>query len=777
MPDDTPQPSLRNGFLLNDWMVEPALNRLSSDDEEHQLEPKVMAVLVLLAEHAGRVVRKDTFFERVWADTVVSEDALSRCVSQLRKALGDDATDPTYIETIRKTGYRLIAPVEVLKPPAEPPTQPGSPPQDSTSKDEGAEANRPKRRLFDDLAQAIFSTEDASVIVAGAAIKNRTLWLIAGGALVLVGGVLAVFLWSLRPSAGPPSNPLSAVPLMSLSGLQHTPALSPDGQQVAFSWKAEKDAAANLYLKQQGAEEPLQLTTTEAIDHTPAWAPNGRFIAFVRSSATGDALHTVSSIGGSEQRIASFGPHEVQGLSWDPETDDPAFVVSLRPHTHRSAQLYLLASGSDSLQALTTPSPALDGGDTYPRYAPDGRRIAFIRAAAPGVQDLFVYDLADERLTQVTTDSARVWGLDWSADGEELLFSATRHGVTGLRRVVATGGDSEWMTTVSRDRRVAHPSVSRLRPRLAYALQSEEHTLLQLQSPVSGPTLEMLPVARQEDTDPAISPTGDAVAFISTRSGYPELWATAAAATGGTQLTSFEGPDTGMPRWSPDGTRLALISRAEGAGHLYVVNRDGSQLKQLTSGGGEHLAPAWAPDGGALYVSSNRSGRWEIWRVPIDGTPPAQVTRGGAMAAQPHPDGDHLLVVRPDAPGIWQVPLASTASGYPLTAATRADSLLLPRPRAIPAAPVAPQRLVASLDVRDAFNWVVTPQGIYFLERTDQAEASLTFYRFSVGRISPVFPLGPVPFAASLAAHPSGDWFVFIRHQLTASETLVAEDF
>ena len=74
-----------------------------------RLEPKVMQVLVCLAEHQGELVTKEQLIRAVWADTFVTDDVLTRCISELRKALNDDPKQPRFIETIPKSGYRLIA--------------------------------------------------------------------------------------------------------------------------------------------------------------------------------------------------------------------------------------------------------------------------------------------------------------------------------------------------------------------------------------------------------------------------------------------------------------------------------------------------------------------------------------------------------------------------------------------------------------------------------------------------------------------------------------------
>ncbi|HYE95565.1 MAG TPA: transcriptional regulator [Rubricoccaceae bacterium] len=86
-------------------------NRLVRAGEVRRLEPKVMDVLACLASRPGETLPKDALMEEVWAGTVVTDDVVARCISALRKALGDDARVPRYVETVRKRGYRLVAPV------------------------------------------------------------------------------------------------------------------------------------------------------------------------------------------------------------------------------------------------------------------------------------------------------------------------------------------------------------------------------------------------------------------------------------------------------------------------------------------------------------------------------------------------------------------------------------------------------------------------------------------------------------------------------------------
>src|SRR5262245_9357350 len=109
---------MAGAFSVGGWHVDPSSRTLTGPNGDVHLEPKVMQVLVLLAEHQGKVVTKELLFQTVWPEIFVGDEVLTRTISELRRALGDDAKAPRYIQTISKGGYRLIAPVTAHEPAA-----------------------------------------------------------------------------------------------------------------------------------------------------------------------------------------------------------------------------------------------------------------------------------------------------------------------------------------------------------------------------------------------------------------------------------------------------------------------------------------------------------------------------------------------------------------------------------------------------------------------------------------------------------------------------------
>lgn len=169
---------LEAGFRLGHCLIQPSHNRVVREDAEVHVEPRAMDVLVCLAEHAGEVVSRDALFEAVWGRVVVTDQALTNCVSELRHHLGDDRAANRLIETIPKRGYRLIAPVEIDRaiPAADAP-----PPQ-------RARAMARRRRLL------------------------------AGGAALLGAVLVIVFVGSPTTTGGSPTTSIIVVPFENAAG-------------------------------------------------------------------------------------------------------------------------------------------------------------------------------------------------------------------------------------------------------------------------------------------------------------------------------------------------------------------------------------------------------------------------------------------------------------------------------------------------------------------------------------------------------------------------------
>jgi TolB protein len=138
------------------------------------------------------------------------------------------------------------------------------------------------------------------------------------------------------------------------------------------------------------------------------------------------------------------------------------------------------------------------------------------------------------------------------------------------------------------------------------------------------------------------SPNGRFLAFESNRSStiYYQIYLFDSDQGSITRLTELAECSNWAPAWSPDGKRIVFYSSCEGARDIYMMNRDGTGRKKLTSGSGENKFPVFSPDGNSIAFTSSRGGRDQIWLMNVDGSNTRKIADG--CSATFSPDGSWL---------------------------------------------------------------------------------------------------------------------------------------
>ena len=147
--------AMRQGFTLDDWCVEPLAGCFKKQGHSVHVEPKVMDVLLCLVRAEGETVTRTQLLDDVWRGLVVSEEVLTRAVSQLRSLLGDTAREKRYIRTIPKRGYALIMNPAPLQPDVEITTVPEV--EEATCCDTTVVAGGPETTVSADQQEDVFS--------------------------------------------------------------------------------------------------------------------------------------------------------------------------------------------------------------------------------------------------------------------------------------------------------------------------------------------------------------------------------------------------------------------------------------------------------------------------------------------------------------------------------------------------------------------------------------------------------------------------------------------
>ena len=593
-------------FVVDGWRITPVSYEMSAGDEVRRIEPKVMAVLACLAATPGKPVHRETLMSVVWADTIVTDDALTRCVVELRKLFDDDAREPRVIETIPRMGYRLIAPVAPVAPEASADPEPSPVPPPASPNP----------------------------------VQSRTprigwTWALVG----LAGLVVAAVLWvALRPQvhgADPPSAPR---PLTTTPGIESDGVLSPDGERVAFEGWGENEA--DLYVSAVSPLRPLRLTDNPEREVSPAWSPDGQRIAFARSSRTACALYTIPALGGPERRVAECPPGSFATLDWSP--DGRHLAVSLRTGDGPQNALHLVDVETGATESVSDEA----GQDDYvPRFSPDGTRLAFVRRLGEGPMDVFVRDLARGTTRRVTHVEDAVSGLAWSTDGTS-LFTTTRSAErSSMWQVPAAGGAPEWVADAGEAVGV-HVAAGRLvYGQIVLDLNVYQASLADTTAP---PTV--LAPSTRIDKDAVVAPDGD-IAFTSDREGTTGIWLTDPEGRAAERVVAL-GDRSYAPAWGPDG-RLAFTVYDGGRHSVRVLDVLGQASRLLVETEGEAGSPTWSPDGRWVVFSKEQDATMDLWRVASGGGRPERLTTAGGLFGQLSANGRQLYYVKPDEPGLW----------------------------------------------------------------------------------------------------------------------------
>jgi len=490
---------------------------------------------------------------------------------------------------------------------------------------------------------------------------RRWVWV---AALLLIPSILTTFYVWKKPR--PIEEQFEIEPFSSEAGLQFSPAISPDSKNIAFVWNGG-DNHYNIYKKSVGSSEAQQITHDSLPSIHPAWSADGKQLAFLRE--TGAELPR-SGVGGEAQLIVldtvthrerlirrmqdslnwwgSSNPLSgCQTLSWSPHGDqivltDPSGVV------HGLMSISTLTGEQKNIS-----QPDGSDQDCYARLSPDGKTVAFVRLISHAVGYLYAVDVTGNHLNRLTREVKDIRGVGWTPDGSRLVFASKEQGVYQLRMISAQGGDSTPLPAATAS--AADPSVS---PNGKFVVFVENHEnwniwRLTLKGDSIGTPQKFLASTGQNHS-PSFSPDGRSLAFVSDRSGSPEIWLCDGGGQHLRQLTYFGGPWLGTIRWSPDSSSIVFDARPKGHAAIYrmAVNQGKPELveDQLQF---ELRRPSWSRNGRYIYFDTTRGGAPEIWRRDLKTNQDQVIAPAGFMFGIESPDGKQLFYQENEHRHVW----------------------------------------------------------------------------------------------------------------------------
>ncbi|HKR15369.1 MAG TPA: protein kinase [Pyrinomonadaceae bacterium] len=412
---------------------------------------------------------------------------------------------------------------------------------------------------------------------------RRWIWPAVAGVLILA-AVVAAWLWFRKSETTVPDWSRAAhLQLTNQHGTEFFPSLAPDGR--SFVYASNENGNFDLFEQRVGGKNAKPLTPNTSSDEIqPVFSPDGERIAF-RSTREPAGVYVMEA-GGENVRLVMAGCHHP---SWSP--DGKEVVCSTAGHDEAPTTRNTWPSALWIANVETGEKRHLCENDAMqPSWSPNGDRIAFwFMHPSAGKSDIATISRSGGEIEVITNDAATNWNPVWAPDGKSLYFASDRSGNMSFWRVAIdekTGkvrGEPEAVSTPATFNR--HLSFSRDSRRMIY-VQTDR------QSNIRG--IRFDPVAEKTVGEP--------------------FWITR-----GDRLTV-------RPELSPDGARFVLRLPRHTQDDVVVVNRDGSNWRDLTNDKFFDRYPRWSPDGKRVAFVSDRAGRYEVWMLDAETTNLRQIT-------------------------------------------------------------------------------------------------------------------------------------------------------
>jgi Tol biopolymer transport system component len=464
---------------------------------------------------------------------------------------------------------------------------------------------------------------------------------------------LAILLLSLVAFAGyrvyqtgPAVPQFHSVQVTLPAGIKEHSSLSPDGKQVVFAWNENDPAKRRIFIASRDGSGLRRLTGTQHSDTFPRWSPDGRHVAFGRVDYMG-RVHIIliaSDGSGPEREIADI-QSDAPYLSW---TGDGRSLLVVDRGVGGVFSLFLVDVASSRRTALTHPPPGYLG-DLHGEVSAGGQ-VAIVRYRTANDADVYLMSIRGGEPERLTFEQCRIRGLAWMPDGNGVVFSADR----GERqfRLWYVGKNGHPVSPVGDTTADAiFPNISPAggRPLLTYVRRERDHHIRRYRV---GQDLDSKPVIASAgwNGQPAPSPDGSRIAFVSDREGYPNVYVAEKDGGNARPVTNFRGAAVRAPAWSPRGDRLAFVVQSQGHQGLYVMTLSAGVWARLTWKTFEYGHPTWSRDGEWIYFRSLESGVPQIWKIPADGDEAIQVTRQGGFEAMESMNGKELYFIKEGGP-------------------------------------------------------------------------------------------------------------------------------
>lgn len=659
----------KQSYEFGPYRIDTLNRQLRRDGELVPLKAKAVDTLLLLIQHRGDVVEKDDLMRLLWPESYVEEANLTQNIYVLRKALGDG----DYIETIPRRGYRFVAEIKQRAEVASDVLVINEKTRTSISYEEQSDDPAGNELAKSNLQPGIAIID---VPLRPAALQSlraeypakgwhayRHWWPLALLITVVAIGVVTVSrLWRPHP-------PFERVQLtrFTTTGKAEKAAISPDGKYLAHVFS--DSGQQSVWLRQVATGKDLQIIApTHADFYGLTFSHDGNYIYYVSQEMNHlGMLLQVPSLGGNSTKLAEDVDSPV---TLSPDDKRLAFI-RLNP-AERSIIIANVDGSGERKLTSTSPAANFKIEPTYlipPAWSPDGKIIACpagIVSPEDEYQTIWGFQTETGLGRALTSQRWQTLGrMEWLATGAGIVVTAAEKGGNFAQQIWYVNypdGATRKITNDLNDYRDLSVSAD---ARTIIAVQSERRANIWV-TPTNDLNHPKQITFTNYDALDGLSWTPDGkLVYTQQSAGEQNLWVTDPSGHGATQLTSHAGFNL-EPAVSPDGRYIVFVSTRSGRQHLWRIDADGKHPLELTHGV-EDRRPSIRPDSQQVLFRSIVPGVGSrVFQVAIDGGEPIRLT--DRISAEPivSPDGKWIAIIYRAAPAaINKIAVMPSSGGEP----------------------------------------------------------------------------------------------------------------
>ncbi len=532
-------PAIKTICYFHEWSFDPSDGQLRSKQKVIRLPPRLSKLLAVFLANIDTVLTREQLIDILWQDKSVNEDALSRCIAELRATIGDNRNTPVFIQTVPKKGYRFIQSLKVSK-----------------------------SRQFRNSGIVIILILIASLFIKNLITQNND-----------IGSIQTALLSSKRLTTD------------TVNEIQ--PELSSHGDMVAFS-VVDNNRMIVKVINIDG-DSLYNIKDPEYHLYSPAFSPDDKFLLIAGSKDKQCSILKYQIPSLEKTNLGTCSLPNISGIfDWSFDGKKIAYVSSDKSSTNSGIWFYDLISNKHN---KLTSSKISNIFDSRPRFSPDGRHIAFTRGNH-SARELFLIDLDNPKQElQLTNGKNIIASFSWLKDNKHLIFDSDELGERNLwlinienkKKVLLGARDAQF------------PSMNQDNSILAYQEVRYNANIWNVNLETQSAEPNKIISSIKYNNHPTFSPDGQLIAFASNRQGLSEIWLYSLSTKQQTRLLSLPKLNLFMPHWSDDGSHIIVSSRGKNGYRCYEIEVKSGSYHPIRSIKDAHFSCEYG-NNGAIYA-------------------------------------------------------------------------------------------------------------------------------------------------------------------------------